>query len=112
MVPHDRDLMSLASILLGGQLMCLIALVGVLTTVLSAQRLPHLLLPLVSLAAGTLLGGAFFHRIPEELGLLPPLLACTWIVAGFSLFLVPEQLLSWHHCHRSPHGQGQPVAPS
>ena len=81
MVPHDRDLMSLAWILLGGQLMCLIALVGVLTTVLSAQR-------------------------------LPPLLACTWIVAGFSLFLVPEQLLSWHHCHRFPHGQGQPVAPS
>lgn len=102
--------MALVWILLGGLLMCPIALVGVFTTGLSAPRLQRLLLPLVSLAAGTLLGGAFFHMIPEGLALLPPLPACRWIVAGFSLFLALEQFLSWHHCHRPAEGQGQPVA--
>jgi zinc and cadmium transporter len=103
------DVTALAWILLGGLLMSLIALVGVVTTVLSPQRLQRLLLPLVALAAGTLLGGAFFHMIPEGLARMPPLTACTWIVAGFSLFLALEQFLSWHHSHRATGGQGRPV---
>ena len=99
----------LAPILLGGLLMSLIALVGVVTTVLEPGRVQRLLLPLVALAAGTLLGGAFFHMIPEGLGLMEPLTACIWIVAGFSVFLALEQFLSWHHSHRLPGVRGRPV---
>lgn len=58
-------------ILAGGLLMSAIALVGSVTLVLREVTLKRLLLPLVALAAGTLLGGALFHMIPaavEALG--------------------------------------------
>jgi len=41
-------------------LMSAIALVGSITLILKAETLGHLLSPLVSFAAGSLIGGAFF----------------------------------------------------
>ena len=96
----------LAWIVLGGLLMSAIAMVGGLTTILRPATLDRLLLPLVSLAAGTLLGGAFFHMVPEAMAALDPLHAATWLAAGFTSFLALEQFLHWHHSHRgSPGGQ-------
>ncbi len=46
-------------------LMCALALIGVTTLSLKEAALKRLLLPLVALSAGSLLGGAFFHMIPE-----------------------------------------------
>jgi zinc and cadmium transporter len=80
--------------------MSAIALVGGLTTMLSPAALDKLLLPLVSLAAGTLLGGAFFHMIPGGTAALNPLVAGIWLVAGFMTFLALEQFLNWHQAHR------------
>lgn len=80
--------------------MALIALVGSLTFFLKEELLEKCLLPMVSLAAGALLGGAFFHMLPEaierghnSIGL--------WIslVLGFLLFFILEQFLNWHHTH-------------
>ena len=51
-------------ITVGGLLMSAIALIGSITLILPETTLHKLLLPLVALAAGTLLGGAFFHLIP------------------------------------------------
>ena len=51
-------------IFFSGILMSAIALVGSVTLFLSEATLKKLLLPLVALAAGTLLGGALFHMIP------------------------------------------------
>ncbi|WP_299235235.1 hypothetical protein [uncultured Halomonas sp.] len=45
--------------------MSAIALVGSVTVLLKPATLDRLLLPFVSLAAGTLIGGALFHMIPE-----------------------------------------------
>lgn len=87
-------------LVLGGLLMSAIAMVGALTTVLKHTTLERILVPLLALAAGTLLGGAFFHMIPEGLTALPPLSASVWLVAGFSVFLALEQFLDWHHSHR------------
>lgn len=89
-----------AWILGGGVLMSAIALVGSLTTVLKPAALERLLLPLVALAAGTLLGGALFHLIPEGMAVLGPLQGAVWILAGFMTFLALEQFLHWHHGHR------------
>jgi zinc and cadmium transporter len=50
-----------------GILMSFIALVGSQTLVLQESTLNKLLLPLVALAAGTLLGGALFHMIPASI---------------------------------------------
>lgn len=96
-------------ILVGGFLMSAIAMVGGITTVVSPATLERLLLPLVSLAAGTLLGGAFFHMVPEGAETLAPLDSAVWLVAGFATFLLLEQFLHWHHSHRAPEPSRKPV---
>lgn len=100
---------ALVIIAAGGLLMNLITLVGGLTMVLSPQRQERLLLPLIALAAGSLLGGALFHMLPQGLVALSPLAAGSALAAGFSVFLALEQLLHWHHSHRRQPSAVKPV---
>ena len=82
-------------------LMCILSLAGAVTYSLSDKALHRLLLPLVALSAGSLLGGAFFHMIPESIEKTgDDLTVYIYVVAGFTFFLLLEQLLHWHHCHR------------
>lgn len=99
---------ALLVIMAGSILMSLIALVGALTLLLSARRLQLLLLPLVALAAGSLMGGALFHMIPEGFVAMPPLQAGFWLGAGFTSFLALEIVLHWHHSHRNRSRTDQP----
>ena len=97
------EMTTLLWIIASGLLMSAIALIGSITLVFEEATLRKLLLPLVALAAGTLLGGAFFHLIPaaiDSLGNRPAIYF--WIVMGFTAFLALEQFLHWHHCHRAP----------
>jgi zinc and cadmium transporter len=81
--------------------MCILALIGVTTLSLSEKGLQKLLLPLVALSAGSLLGGAFFHMIPESIEKTgDSLTVYIYVVVGFAFFLLLEQVLHWHHCHR------------
>lgn len=90
-------------IMIGGVLMSAIALVGSVTLILSEATLKKVLLPLVALAAGTLLGGALFHMIPEAVDELGNRLSIyIWTLVGFSVFFALEQFLHWHHCHNVP----------
>lgn len=83
-------------------LMSAIALVGSVTLILKPETLNRLLLPLVSFAAGSLIGGAFFHMIPAGIAAMGNTTEFyAWILAGFTVFLALEQLLHWHHCHRA-----------
>jgi len=100
---------SLDWIILGGFLMSAIAMVGGVTTVLRPATLERLLLPLVALAAGTLLGGAFFHMVPEGGEALEALDAAAWLMGGFVIFLGLEQFLHWHHSHQNPAESRKPV---
>lgn len=77
-------------------------MVGSVTLLLSESALKRILVPLVSLAAGTLIGGAFFHMIPAALDAAPEQTQ-VWllVLAGFAVFLALEQFLHWHHCHRA-----------
>ena len=100
---------TLGWILAGGLLMSAIAMVGGITVFMKAATLERILLPLVSLAAATLLGGALFHMLPEGLDSLEPLTATAWLMAGFSAFLLLEQSLHWHHSHSSRRERYQPV---
>ncbi|MGE0159876.1 MAG: ZIP family metal transporter [Gemmatimonadales bacterium] len=88
-------------ILLGGVLMSAIALVGSLTLFLSERTLGEILLPLVSFAAGSLVGGALFHMLPAALMSMDDRTALGWVAVGFLFFLAIEQFLHWHHCHRA-----------
>jgi zinc and cadmium transporter len=59
-------------------------------------------MPLVAFAAGSLLGGAFFHMLPaafEQAPADPNVFLLTLI--GFTVFFALEQFLHWHHCHRA-----------
>jgi zinc and cadmium transporter len=85
-----------------GLLMSAIALVGSVTLLLKEQTLGRILLPLVAFAAGSLLGGAFFHMIPAGLAAgIGDVAVNTWILSGFATFFAIEQFLHWHHCHRA-----------
>jgi zinc and cadmium transporter len=89
-------------IIAGGLLMSAIALVGSVTLLLKPQTLDRIILPLVAFAAGSLIGGAFFHMMPAGIAQLGSGTAFyVWIVAGFICFFALEQLLHWHHCHRA-----------
>lgn len=93
---------TLAWIIVLGVAMSGIAMVGSTTLLLSTETLDRLLIPMVALAAGSLLGGAFLHMMPEAIDQLGNTQAVwVWFLAGFSTFFVLEQCLHWHHCHRS-----------
>jgi len=97
-------------IISGGLLMSIIALSGAISLLFSRRVLDQLLLPLVALAAGTLLGGAFLHMIPEAAPSMGRLASGSWLLAGFATFLALEQVLRWHHSHSSNGSDETPVS--
>ncbi|MCB1020470.1 MAG: ZIP family metal transporter [Acidobacteria bacterium] len=92
--------------------MSLIALIGGIAVFLPEPVLKRWLKPLVAFAAGSLLGGAFFHMLPHALGASGSgdrgLLG---VVVGFTAFFALDQLLEWHHCHRPPSEHIRPLGP-
>lgn len=86
----------------GGLAMAVIAMSGSLTLLLPERHFDRVVPPLVALAAGTLLGGALLHMLPEAVAAMGnELTVYIWLIAGFLSFFVLEQFLHWHHCHRS-----------
>lgn len=86
-----------------------ISLIGVLFLPLRREKLHKIQLILVGLATGALLGGAFFHLLPESFESFEnPVHASLLIIIGFMLFFILERFLHWHHDH-SLHEQ--PVKP-
>lgn len=84
-----------------GLAMTALAMSGSVTLVLPERVFARVVLPLVALAAGCLLGGALFHLLPESVHQRGnSLTVYVWLAAGVLAFLVLEQYLHWHHCHR------------
>lgn len=81
--------------------MGLISLVGIFTLLLSPVALERVLLPLVALAAGSLIGAALFHMIPASLESLGGSRdVWLYVLLGFVTFMAVEQALHWHGDHR------------
>lgn len=92
---------TLAWVLIAGAAMALLALSGSITLVLPERVFNRVVVPLVALAAGSLLGGALFHLLPEAVTLLGNHLGLYgWVAGGVATFFFLEQVLHWHHCHR------------
>lgn len=88
-------------IVVSGTMMSAIALVGSVTLVVPERTFKKLVMPMVSLAAGSLLGGALFHMLPGSVDEIGNTLALyVWLAAGIFSFFVLEQYLQWHHCHK------------
>jgi len=82
--------------------MSAIAFVGAFSFLLSDKLLKKILLPLVAFSAGSLIGGALFHMLPESIEHMGETTPFVWLAIGFLVFFALEQFLSWHHCHHSP----------
>lgn len=79
------------------------SLIGVFLISIKPAILNKILLPLVSLSAGTMLGAAFLHQLPESIELLGDHLPFNIALASFVTFFLLERFLHWRHCHDEQH---------
>lgn len=92
--------MVLANIILYTLLISSCALVGIFSLAARSERLEKILLFLVSISAGTLMGGAFFHLMPEAAEELPIDEVLLFVLFAFVVFFLIEKVLHWRHCHK------------
>lgn len=81
----------------------LISLAGVSFLMVKHEILNKIVFFLVAISAGSLIGGAFLHLIPEaveSVGLAESEKVFFAILFGFVLFFLLERVLHWHHCHK------------
>jgi zinc and cadmium transporter len=55
---------------------------------------------LVSFSAGTMMGGAFLHLLPEAAENFAAKQLNLIVLSSFVFFLLVEKLLHWRHCHK------------
>ncbi|HLD80186.1 MAG TPA: ZIP family metal transporter [Candidatus Nanoarchaeia archaeon] len=84
----------------------LVSVVGVLALAFGEKKLHKILLILVSLSAGTLMGGAFLHLLPEVVEERGFTLAVSFsALGGVLVFFLIEKWIHAHHCEPMPHEQ-------
>lgn len=93
----------LLSILVATLLISSGSLVGVLAIGVKPKLLNRLTLPLVSLSAGTMLGAAFLHLLPESIEMLGDHAPFELALYAFIAFFALERFLHWRHCHDENH---------
>lgn len=76
----------------------LLGFVGVFSLWVSKKSLEKLSHVLMAFAAGSLLGGAFLHLLPEAVEEIAPDQVLMLALAGFILFTFLETYVHWHHC--------------
>ncbi|MEK6809862.1 MAG: ZIP family metal transporter [Nanoarchaeota archaeon] len=81
----------------------LVSLIGVISLLLTENKLHKTLLILVSLSAGTLMGGAFLHLLPEIVGKqgFTPMVSFS-ALGGVLIFFLIEKWIHAHHCEELP----------
>jgi len=98
-------------IILSGLGMSFLTLIGLVILVFREKTLKKILGIIVSFSAGSLLGGAFLHLLPEAMvEQSNNLTMFLWVILGFGLFFLMEQFLSWHHCHKTPSEHKKPLS--
>lgn len=74
----------------------LISFIGVFFLAFNEAMLGKILMALVAFASGSLLGGAFFHLLPESLDQSNVFF---YTMSGILIFFLMEKFLYWRHCH-------------
>lgn len=79
----------------------LISLIGAISLFFNWEKVEKSLIYLVSLSAGTLLGDAFIHLIPNAFKNLPEnnFRVSLFLLSGIITFFVLEKFIHWRHCH-------------
>lgn len=78
----------------------LLAFSGIFTFFLKEKYFNKILLILVAFTTGTLLGGSFFHFLPEAFENLSIITTAILLIIGFFGFMLIEKYLHWRHCHK------------
>ncbi|MBI4138907.1 ZIP family metal transporter [Candidatus Uhrbacteria bacterium] len=97
--------------LLAGIVISAISFTGLAGLLLSRDRLSKFLMATVAFAAGGLLGGAFFHLLPESLDAGGPTFPMA--LAGLIVFFLLDSFIWAYHCHAGHrlHGDGHTHCP-
>jgi len=74
----------------------LLGLIGKLTFAIKEKVFNRLLIHFISFSAGALLGGAFFHLLPESLEKISPMAVFSMTTIGFILFVLIEAYFHWN----------------
>lgn len=85
--------------LLSVTVISLISLIGVLVLSIDKNISKRKLMYLVSFSVGGLLGGAFFHLLPESLEKYNVKVVSVFILSGIFVSFFIEMVLNWRHCH-------------
>lgn len=91
--------MTLFYILTASLLISLVSLIGVFTLSLKKEQTDKILVFLIAVAAGTLMGGVFYHLLPEAMEELSAETVLQTTLWSFVFFLLIEKVLHWRHCH-------------
>lgn len=75
------------------------ALIGIFTLALKKELFEKIILFLVAISAGTLMGGAFLHLIPEAAEKIPLVDLFPLVLLSFAVFYFIEKIIHWRHCH-------------
>jgi len=94
-------MISLMTIILFTFLISLCVWIGVLFVFFKKEFLNKILIFLVSLSAGSLMGGAFLHLLPEASEVLEMDVLFGIFLISFIGFFLLEKVLHWRHCHKA-----------
>ncbi|MFA6329037.1 MAG: ZIP family metal transporter [Candidatus Micrarchaeia archaeon] len=95
--------MALFEIIAATVFVSLLSLVGVSLFFLRKGQLDAAMFYLISFAAGTMLGAAFFDIIPETIGGIGAPPALEFVFFGIVGTFVMEKIIHWHHHHHMDH---------
>jgi len=91
--------MQLPYIIIATSIISIGALLGLITLYIAHDKLNKYLLHLIALSAGTLMGGAFLHLLPEAAEQFTNTNYLTITLLSFIGFHLIEKILHWRHCH-------------
>jgi zinc and cadmium transporter len=91
--------MVLFLILISTFLVSIVSLIGIVTLAIKEKLLQQIIFCLIGLSAGSLIGGAFLHILPEVLESTHSISVFYYFILGIVLFFMMEKYFYWRHCH-------------
>ncbi len=91
--------MTLVWIFASTSFVTLISLIGIFTLGIKNNFLEKVLFSLVGFSAGSLIGTAFLHILPEVLEKANSQFVFYYLILGIVLFFMLEKYFYWRHCH-------------
>lgn len=91
--------MVLVWVLASTTLVTIISLIGIFTLAIKDKLLKGILFCLVGFSAGSLIGSAFLHILPDVLARSKAITVFSYLITGIVLFFLMERYFYWRHCH-------------